>query len=388
MSNQPYRILAFDGGGMRGLTSAVMIECLEKKLQKHDNNPNARLKDYFDMIAGTSTGSLIACAVAKGHSATQIKELYLKRAAEIFPKTKTTFKHLQMLKGLVSRVSIGYSQPIFDGKGLETVLKDESNVFGATLLFEELSKPTLITTYDIYNRQALVFKNTNPLLGKVPVWEVCRASSAAPIAFPAHVINNPNFIKYWEKEVPEIPAEGVPLIDGGMIANDPALCAVAERLRWNQDPPANQEKWISPEHLEVPVENIVVASFGTGQPVTSKVDVKKATGWGAWEWVSPFRGVPLIDILFDGSSDTTNYILTQMLSNGNYFRFQPLLDKKSSIPVFEADEKQIIALQERIRNYCLEIENELTNLIETLTVSKTQVAEDKNDLASISSFSL
>ena len=65
---------------------------------------------------------------------------------------------------------------MYDGIGLEVVLKA---VFGEKLLFEELTKPTLITSYDVYNRQAIVFKNTDLLLGKIPVWEICRSSAAA-----------------------------------------------------------------------------------------------------------------------------------------------------------------------------------------------------------------
>lgn len=383
-AKKPYRILSLDGGGIRGLVSAILLECLEKKLQEHEQNPAVRLKDYFDLISGTSTGSLIACGVSKGMSATSIKKLYLERGIEIFPKFWNVFR------GMLKRVTDGFSQPIYDGKGLEEVLLREFMINNPEkqLLFENLLKPTIITSYDTYNRQAVVFKNTEPLFGKIPVWKVCRSSAAAPVAFPAYEMNDKHFLEYYAAKGFEIPADGcVPLIDGGIVANDPALCAVAERLHWNLTPPADQERWIPhPEHSWVDIKDIVVASFGTGQSTARKIICKDARGWGAAEWANPFNGIPIIDVLFDGSSDATDYIARQILWKENYFRFQPRLDKDSSVPPFNANPDKLSALQKRVERFCEEVDDQLNQLVTILTSeTKPSNLSGGEDAASIPS---
>jgi hypothetical protein len=259
---------------------------------------------------------------------------------------------------------------MYDGKGLENVLKS-NDVFGEKLLFEDLPKPTLITSYDTYNRQAVVFKNTEPLLGKIPVWEVCRSSSAAPVAFPAHEMNNEYFLEFLKAKGFEIPANrGIPLIDGGVFANDPVLCAIAERLHWNLFPPADQEKWIPKEHQWVEIKDVVAASFGTGQPIARKFSIEQARGWGV-EWASPLRGVPIVDILFDGSTEATDYITEQILWKEKYFRFQPILDKASSISPFNANPAKVCALQKKVESFCKQVDGELNQLVDILTASET-----------------
>lgn len=346
IANKPYRILSFDGGGIRGLVSAVLLERLEQKL-------GSPLLDNIDMVAGTSTGSLIACGVAKGLDATTIKNLYLKRGIEIFPR------FWDVLGSLLSRAVGGYTQPIYDGKGLEKVLLEEfiKPETQNEMIFIDLLKPTLVTSYDTYNRQAVVFKNTKREHETMPVWEVCRASAAAPVAFPAHITNNNDFLEDLKKGGMEIPLGGIPLIDGGVIANDPAVCAIAERLNWNLNPPIN-EKWIR-ERESVDLKDIVVASFGTGQPTVKKIGIKEARGWGAGEWANPFNGVPILDVLFDGSADTADYITKQVLSERKYFRFQPTLfqneryrDKPyQDSPTFNANHEYLEALEETTKEF-------------------------------------
>lgn len=347
-TNASFRILSLDGGGIRGLITAMMLERLEKKLQERDRNKT--IKDYFDIIAGTSTGSLIACGIAKGMNATQIKELYLNKASTIFPRVP------EVLSSLLSRFRIGYSQPIFDGRGLEQVLKDPG-VFGENFTFGQLKKLTLITSYDTYNREVVVFKNTKQLHQSIPVWEICRASAAAPIGFPAHIMYNADFIADWRSNGYEIPKEqGIPLVDGGVFANDPALCAIAERIKWNNEQPEQS----------VPLNQIVVTSFGTGQNV-NRIGVPEARGWGAAEWISPLRGIPLLDVFSDGATDSVGYIAKQMMNNDLYFRFQPILTR--DVPAFKANDENIQAMQKIAENYISqpEFNNKLNQVINYLT---------------------
>ncbi len=355
MTNNKYcRILSCDGGGIRGLISAAMLERLEQKLKQHE--PSKRLIDYFDIIAGTSTGSLIACGLAKGLNAREIKSLYIRRGIEIFPPFS------EVAYNILLRIRIGFSQPIYDGKGLERVLKQELE----EALFRDLAKPTIVTSYDTYNRQAVMFKNTKPAHENIPVWEVCRSSAAAPVAFPGHKMTNQDFLQDWKEKGFKIPQEGgIPLIDGGVVANDPALCAIAERLRWNEKLPSNP-KWSNAiGQQKVGIEKIVVASFGTGQNL-NRIGNTEAREWGLLEWASPRRGIPLLDVLFDGSSDAVSYVAEEIL-NSKHFRFQPHLNQ--DLPAFSANSGNIEAMQQVTETFLSQpgIDDKLNRLVNMLT---------------------
>lgn len=345
----PYNILALDGGAMRGVLTTVLLADLEKRLLKI--NPDKPLRDYFQIIAGTSTGSLIACGLAKGLSPQTIQQIYWQKGIEIFPKIP------QVLTSLFERIwnqnifnlsDIDWfqwfnketdhkslkkftSQPIYDGKGLEKTLKDPQ-LFGNTL-FGQLPHLLLITSYDVYNRQAVIFKNDQPEFQTLPVWEVCRSSAAAPVAFPAHVTNNPEFLEHLQAEGMQIPTEGIPLIDGGVVASNPSLCAIAEGLKRFGDLPT------------------VVASFGTGD-FSDRITVREAQGWGVFNWTSLVRNIPLMDVFSDGSNDAVDYVAKQLLTGaGEYLRFQPQVTDEKSAAVFVASVENLQKLTDIAEEY-------------------------------------
>lgn len=348
----PFRILSLDGGGIRGLVTAVILESLENKLQKYE--PHKPLTDYFDVIAGTSTGSLIACAFAKGLNAKEIKDFYIHNSVYIFPPSRI------LLHSILNLIRLGSSRPIYSDEGLRMILK---YIFG-DLKFGELNKPTIVTSYDTYNHQAVVFKNTKIAHQDIPVWEICRASSAAPIGFPGYEIKNKAFLEDWGKNGYAIPPEsGIPLIDGGVFANNPALCAIAERLKWNKSLPDNP-KWNAflPENVDQ--HDIIVASFGTGQHV-KQIGVKQVKQWGALEWLSPSQDLPLLDVLFDGAGDAVCYIAEQIIGS-TFFRFQPIFE--TNIPTFNAKQQNIDAMIECAEKYLSQpsVDRKLNKLVEIL----------------------
>ena len=272
-TNVPFSILALDGGGVRGLVTAVILERLEKKLQKYE--PRKLLTDYFDVIAGTSTGSLIACALSSCLSASEIKDFYIYNSQIIFPPSRI------LVHSILNWIRLGSSHPIYSDEGLKMVLK---HIFG-NREFGELKKPTIVTSYDTYNRQAVVFKNTKIAHQDIPIWQICRASSAAPIGFPGYEMKHKPFLEDLRAKGYAIPENGgIPLIDGGVFANNPALCAIAERLRWNDRLPDNH-KWNALIPQSVDQKDIIVASFGTGQQV-KKIGAEQVKHWGALEWLS------------------------------------------------------------------------------------------------------
>ena len=117
--------------------------------------------------------------------------------------------------------------------------------------------------------------------------EVCRASSAAPTYFPAHAM--------------KVEGRDCALIDGGVVANNPTACAIAEALR--KDAQVDNSR------------DLVVLSVGTGER-TRSISLAAAREWGALEWA-----VPIIDVLFDGNTDSVDYIARYLVGNG-YFRMQ------------------------------------------------------------------
>lgn len=269
------RILSLDGGGIRGLVSCVWLGGVEDALARA-GKPG--LLKNFDLLAGSSTGALVACGLALGMSPGQLADLYRDQRHTIFPgmagrlwsRAGRMFEH-------------GLSAPRYDAKGLEKVLK---KVFGTTTL-GQAQTPLLVTSYDTISRTPVVFKSFKPEHADLPMWEVCRASSAAPTYFPAHPMT--------------VEGRKRALIDGGVVANNPTACAIAEALR--KDARVNHS------------QDLVVLSIGTGER-SRPIDLKSAQEWGALEWA-----IPIIDVLFDGNTDAVDYIAQQLVGDG-YFRLQ------------------------------------------------------------------
>ncbi|MDX2100449.1 MAG: patatin-like phospholipase family protein [Leptolyngbyaceae cyanobacterium bins.59] len=282
-SSKPYRVLSLDGGGVRGLLAAIWLARLEQKL-------GAPVREYFDLVAGTSTGGIIACAVSLGIPAERMVQMYRDEADEVFPAPSS-----RLWNRLSRTLSEGLSAPRYSDRGLETVLK---RIFGDARFGQLQVKPTLLTSYDTLNRTAIVFKNTKQAHAELPVWEVCKSSASAPSYFPAHVMR--------------LEGQDIPLVDGGVVANNPTACAIAEGIRINESLPMTER---------VGLDQFIVASFGTGQ-TNRPISAREAREWGALEWA-----LPIVDVLFDGSADSVDYIARQLIAEGNYFRFQTPLDK-------------------------------------------------------------
>jgi len=300
--NRRFRILSLDGGGIRGLMTAVWLQALEKKL-------GSPLHEHVDLVAGTSTGSILACGIAKGLRPKDIVDLYENHGREVFPG------RARRLWGRATRlVSEGVSAPKYDDEGLERVLRRE---FGNELFGDLQIKPTLVTAYNVSTREAVVFKNTKSEHEQLAVWEVVKASASAPTYFPAHVTR----------------VEGVlsPLIDGGVVANNPVACAIAEGLRVQGDDGCG-------------LEDFVVASFGTGQS-TRSISIEDSQEWGALEWA-----IPVIDVLFDGASDANDYVARQLIPAGRYFRFQTGLSDAYD-DMDNADKTNLTALKALAQRY-------------------------------------
>jgi patatin-like phospholipase/acyl hydrolase len=215
------RILSIDGGGIRGVIPAVILARLEQSTGR-------RCMEMFDLIAGTSTGGIIACGLGSGIEAWRLWEMYKTRGAEIF--SRPWYRPFAFMAK-------------YSAHGIERVLGD---VFGA-IPFGWSKTNLLIPTYDIQAAAPFHLKSwTKP--NSWLVREVARATSAAPTYFPA--------------------AQGR-YVDGGLFANDPAMNAYAEaRCLW-------------------PREELFMLSIGTG--FKGGHDKYPANG-GLMQWAKPIVG--------------------------------------------------------------------------------------------------
>lgn len=296
------RILSLDGGGIRGIISCVILKYIEEQLQQQDN-PNAKIGDYFDLIAGTSTGGLITALLlfpdgnknAK-FSVEEALNLYAKRGKDIFKVS--FFEHLLNPFGLLK-------EKISDNN----IEKQLEEVFG-NLELKDLTKPCLITSYDITARKAQFFTshNASQPIKNFYVKDVCRATSAAPTYFEPAQINS-----FYNQQFT--------LIDGGVYANNPALCAYAEARKIEFSKALNNSN-----KKDFPtINDMIVVSVGTGT-VLKPYKFEDLNNAGKLKWITP-----LIDILLSANVETVDYQLQKMYetlgnrNEKNYHRLMPNL---------------------------------------------------------------
>jgi uncharacterized protein len=301
------RVLSIDGGGIRGIIPALVLTELEDRTGK----PTASL---FDLIAGTSTGGILACALAKPDAlpAERLVDLYLQEGPKIF--SRTIFQRIHSVEGLVDEK--------YDDDGLEDAL---TRYLGEARLRDTVTD-VLIPSYDTERRRPEFFKSARAREEPdrdFTLREVARATASAPTYFePAQLRDRP-------------------LIDGGVFAVNPGMCAVAEVMRYS------------------PGAEIVLVSLGTGQ-LTRPFGYDQVKDWGLIEWARP-----LIDIVFDGASDVVDYQLTQLLGEQRFFRFQTELTNASD-DLDNAGEANLRALRLTGERLISERERDLNQAIAAL----------------------
>jgi len=288
-------ILAIDGGGIRGVVAAQFLAELEKNIDKS-------IYDSFDIIAGTSTGAFIALNIAAnretGANSASLYEHDI--AKEIMDES--------FLDRIIPHAML--ADPKYDGKGKRKVL---TNTFADKRILD-IEKKVLVTSYDIIKRNIVVFKSwggtdsiDNPLLV-----DIADASSAAPTYFPTVKIESTP--DKW-------------LIDGGMAANNPAMCAFSAAL-----------------NLGYKIEEINLVSLGTGIMTRVPEDInefgEKSQTWGGLGWIE--NG--LVDHLFEGNTTSTEYFCEQILGD-KYIRVNNKLTNASD-DIDDVGRKNIAKLKE------------------------------------------
>ncbi len=283
----PYRILSIDGGGVRGLIPALVLDAFDEQLDHH-------VGEYFDLVAGTSTGGILALGLTIPRPGGQepyppeaLAEMYLDKGETIF--SRSPWRTLTAVGNMIDEK--------YADDGLEEVLRAQ---FGDRQLREAITD-LVVPSYDIERRIPFFFKShkarRDPSFD-FPAWRVGRATAAAPTYFEPCKIELEESNDYHS------------LVDGGVFANNPAMCAVAEALNEG-----------------IPPEDIFLVSLGTGE-LTRPIRHEEATDWGIASWAKP-----LLDVNLDGVADTVHYQVRQILTgHGNpdqYHRFQVRLNEGS-----------------------------------------------------------
>lgn len=314
------RILSLDGGGIRGIITCVILRYIEEQLQKIDN-PNAKIGDYFDLVAGTSTGGLLATILLVPDNTCKAK-FSVEEALDLYAKKGSSIFNVSFWEGLFN--PLGLFNEKISQKNLEKQLDE---VF-KNLELKNLTKPCLITSYDINQRKAKLFcsHEAHSSLENFYVKDICRATSAAPTYFEPAKIKS----LYGQEFV---------LIDGGVFANNPALCAYAEARKIKfSDVLKNPEKTDYPD-----INDIIMISIGTGE-ILKPYTFEKFENAGKMKWITP-----LIDILLSSNAETVNYLLTKMYetlglrNQKNYYRLMPQL-KNDSSEMDDTSQKNIFEL--------------------------------------------
>ena len=273
-----YRILSFDGGGIRGLVTLAMLKRLEAQ------SPN--LIQNANLLAGTSTGGIIALGLAAGRSVDELISLYRDEGEKIFDDS--WFDDLRDLGGLTGAD--------YDQKNLGNILR---GVF-KDLRLKDLAKRVLIPAFNLDNGDPDDTRRTwSPKFfhnfpgedsdGDEFVVDVALNTSAAPTYFPSHGT----------------------FIDGGVVANNPSVAALAQTQDSRNTDPA-------PALAEV-----VLLSLGTG---TNLSFVKgKNLDWGLAQWAKP-----LVNLLLDASMGIADFQCRHLLRD-NYRRIAPVFPPDTNI---------------------------------------------------------
>ena len=267
----PFKILSLKGGGLRGVGTVQILKRIEALTGK-------RIYELFDLIAGTSTGGLIACGVSYLYTLDTIMSVYTKRGSEIFPKTGI----LNAEKDLFL--------PKYSPAGLSQVLTD---LFGKRTI-QQAHTQVILTAFDMNGNKPVYFKSRddyNPTF-----YDICRATTAAPSYFPSYVFEYPK-------------GTIINCIDGGIFDNDPSLAALAEYSKHHD--------YYRPETAgdkDINYGDVTVLTVGTGH-YSGTESAPTVINKGEIYWAQN-----IMDAAMRGVEVSTDYKITEMMVEGNYLK--------------------------------------------------------------------
>jgi len=296
-----FKVLSIDGGGIRGVYPATVLKYITEHLEVKS------IYEYFDMIVGTSTGSIIALALSIDKEPNDLQKMYTERGSEIFNKISIRWLN----KGIIL--------PKYSNSNLKQVIYE---YFGEMKLGDAKTR-VCIPASDVTNKKGIVYKTRHlPELKsdyKKPMKEIAMASCSAPMYFPA-----------FEDSTKSI------LVDGGLWANNPSVIGITEAIR-----------------LGYSFDNIKVLSLGTGSSLFYKSRFSmKSFGIIAWK-------TSLIDYIFQINSINSHHVASFLL-NQNYIRLNKQLETNN----FKLDKTSGNTIKDLISYANEDAKNNINNLHE------------------------
>ncbi|OIT02996.1 PREDICTED: patatin-like protein 2 [Nicotiana attenuata] len=303
-------VLSIDGGGIRGIIPGTLLAFLETKLQEIDG-PNARIADYFDVVAGTSTGGLVTTMLTAPnkdnlplYAAEDITNFYMEHSPKIFPTSSRT--------RFVEKFSRIFGGPKYDGKYLRSLVKSTLG----NLTTKQTLTDIVIPTFDIKRLQPIIFTTLDARANvskDALLSDICLGTSAAPTYFPAH---------YFETKDAQGKTHTFDLIDGGVAANNPTLMAMTHVIKEMMNGKFQYEGVKTMD-----CKRMLVLSLGTGiGKQEEKYNAASASKWGLLGWMYNNGASPLIDVYGDASVDIVDIHLSTIFmsfgSEKNYLRIQ------------------------------------------------------------------
>lgn len=266
LGKRVFKILSIDGGGIKGLYTAAVLNELEKKFAPQSGEN--KLGDYFDMIAGTSTGALIGTAIAAGRNCGEILDAYNEMGPLIFPDTCWPQRWTRTVKQMLFGARYG-------NEAVKTALNE---LLGTTRLSESRNY-LLIPVTNITNYSPRIFKTKHSnrhSIDDLMLKDVALASAAAPTFFPL---------------VPASDNTNQLYADGGLVANNPTMVAVIEALT----------VFVGPQSERNTHDQLAILSLGTyGSPTGFSSDSLSKSMLG---WMRRQKGhIPLIGALMDSQT--------------------------------------------------------------------------------------
>lgn len=301
-SNASFFILSVDGGGIRGVFPAHVLACISERL-------NINLFDTFDMVAGTSTGSIVAAGIVSKLTPSVIVDLYKSQGSKLFTRKKTILPN-KLQPAL---------QSIYTNEVLKKVL---SETFGDTKL-GEVNKPLLIPATDLGHGGVHVFKSSYykdfTRDEKVLLVDAVLASCSAPTYFDPTKVG-----EYL-------------LADGGLWANNPSLACVIDAQK----------------RLNIDLSRIRVLSLGTGSARTA-YGVNQDRSWGL---MVGWQGADFISFIMSLQAQATNNYLQLLLKPEQILRIDFETDKP--LPLDDVSEvDNLISKADRLfTHYSAELAN-------------------------------
>ena len=348
-------ILTIDGGGIRGIIPALILAEIEKQAKKP-------ISELFDIIAGTSTGGILALGLTVAKKGTQTPKFSAQDLANLYSEQGNRIFYQPAWRKILGKID-DLLDNTYNHEGIEKLLEE---YFEDSLLSQSLTQ-VLVTAYDIEARESFIFNSRlandpDPQTAKKEdflISEVARSTSAAPT--------------YFEPKLIGADLKRRAMVDGGVFANNPSLIAYTEAMQlldWNKSKTFEMGTmdtkgvFIKPRDIDEP---IFMLSLGTGT-AQKHYSYDEAKDWGYVGWLRP-----IIEIMMQGNSDSVHYQMERLLpprmqdNSSRYERFNIVDMQDKHTAMDKVNSENIEALKAYATKFIKSSPRRINSVIKELT---------------------